>query len=130
MRILCQHCRCADDRGFDGTFKSIVICRRCGKWTWVRAENSQVKSSGKAYSWCPGKCKIGKLEPEIREKIDEMLIQGVTYQDIIELCPAAGDLNGANLSTHNNKHLHPDFRVSRSVATEEHWLAKMNAEKE
>jgi hypothetical protein len=88
-----------------------------------------VKSSGKQYSWCPGKCKIGKLEPEIKQKIDEMLIQGVTYQDVAEFYPPARHLKGANLSTHNNNHMHPRFRVGRSVAAEEHWLAKMNTEK-
>jgi hypothetical protein len=88
-----------------------------------------VKGSGKAYSKCPKKCKIGKLQPEIREKIDVMLIQGVTYQDIAELYPPARHLNGANLSTHNNNHMHPRFRVGRSVAAEERWLAKMNTEK-
>jgi hypothetical protein len=129
MRILCQHCGYERDCAYEGSFKGMEICRSCSKWTWFRAENGQVKSSGKQYSRCPGKCKIGKLEPEICQKIDVMLIEGLTYQDIIELYPA-GNLNGANLSTHNNKHLHPDFRVSRSPVTEEHWLEKMSAEKE
>jgi hypothetical protein len=128
--LVCPHCGC--ENSFDFTvgahFRHIRTCWRCHKWTWVIVEGDVVKTC-KAYSRCPKKCKIRKLEPEVIQKIDVMLIQGLTYQDIIELYPPAGHLNGANLSTHNNKHIHPLFRVGRSVATEMHWLAKMNTEK-
>jgi hypothetical protein len=84
------------------------MCWRCDKWTWITVEGDVVKT-GKAYSKCPSKCKIGKLEPEVIHKIDEMLIGGLPYADIVAEFPDA-HLNSANLCTHNNKHLHPDFR--------------------
>jgi hypothetical protein len=101
------------------------MCLRCFKYTWVSVEDGILKGSGKMYSRCPGKCKVGKLAPEIREKLDRMLIEGWTYQDMIEQF-RAGHLNGANLSTHNNKHLHPYFRslACRSAVSEERYLAK------
>jgi hypothetical protein len=55
---------------------------------------------------CPKKCKIGKLDPETREKLDTMLINGRTYEDLIRQFPQA-NLNIANFSTHKNKHMHP-----------------------
>jgi hypothetical protein len=122
--LVCQHCGYENSFGFTvgAHSRHIRTCWRCDKWTWVIVEGDVVKAC-KAYSKCPRKCKIGKLEPEVIRKIDVMLMQGgLTYQGIIELYPPAGHLNGANLSTHNNKHIHPDFRASRSVATEEHWL--------
>lgn len=73
----------------------------------------------KAFSKCPGKCKINKLGPDMSIRIDRMLIEGWTYSDIadhiadllpeVRLNPEA-QLNLANLSTHVNKHLHPHFR--------------------
>jgi len=86
----------------------LLVCWKCDKYTWTKLENG-ILTSGKAYSQCPGKCKIGKLEPELREKIDTMLIQGWTYFDLIDQFPQA-HLNIANFSTHKNNHMHPYFR--------------------
>lgn len=71
--------------------------------------NGQVASLRRALSKCPSKCKIGKLEVEMREKIDNWLVMGSPYREIIETFQAC-KLNAANLSAHKNQHLHPFFR--------------------
>jgi hypothetical protein len=112
IRILCQNCRCEDEYPSVDTF-GVLICVGCHRRSWIKAEDGQDKSSAKEYSKCHGRCKIGKLAFEKRRKIDEMLIQGNPYKEIIQEF-SADHLNGANLSIHKNKHLHPRYRVSRS----------------
>lgn len=67
-------------------------------------------SSGQVFSKCPGKCKIGKLGLEVKERLDTRLIWGLTYRDIIEEFPEA-QLNLANISTHKSKHTRPYLRT-------------------
>ena len=108
VTVACAHCN--HQKKYFQSFEhpGILPCLYCGKYTWTKLADGKIKS-GKAYSKCPKKCKIGKLEPEIHEKIDAMMIQGWTYIDLIEQFPEA-HLNIANFSTHKNKHMHPYFR--------------------
>ena len=107
VTIQCAHC--GDTKNYLCSFErpQLLICLKCIKFTWTKTENQHIKT-GLAFSRCPKKCKIGKLDPEIREKIDRMLIGGLPYEDLIQQYPQA-NLNIANLSTHKNKHLHPYF---------------------
>ncbi|MGA2462229.1 MAG: hypothetical protein ABSF82_12490 [Candidatus Bathyarchaeia archaeon] len=108
VTIACAHCNHIENYLSSFQHNRLLICLECGKYTWTKPENENIKS-GRAYSRCPRKCKIGKLEPETCEKIDTMLISGWTYSDLTEQFPQA-HLNLANFSTHKNKHMHPYFR--------------------
>jgi superfamily II helicase len=67
-KVVCQHCEYENILRFVSRahFRRVMVCRKCGKWNWVKVADRVLKGSVGAYSKCPGKCKIGRLEPEIR----------------------------------------------------------------